>query len=108
MARPPGTCAGLCRPHKGKDSAPLKGGAAAELATLDSAAPVDTAAMMADVERRAADLWGLRRRHPAQARQVLRLVLGDGRFQCAPFDDARRREFDVKRRGRLRALVHHR
>jgi hypothetical protein len=66
-----------------------------ELAALDTAKPLDAEALVRDVEQRAADLRGLLRRHPTQARQVLRLVVGEGRFTCTPFDDARGRGFDV-------------
>jgi hypothetical protein len=38
-------------------------GLAAELAALAAAAPIDVAALVADVERRAVDLRGLLRRH---------------------------------------------
>lgn len=67
----------------------------AELTAIETAAPIDADAVVGDVEHRAADLRGLLRRHPAQARQVLRLVLGEGRFQCEPFDDATGRGYHV-------------
>ncbi len=55
---------------------------AAELAALDAAAPLDVEAVVRDVEARAGDLRGLLRRHPTQARQVVRLLLGAGRWTC--------------------------
>ncbi len=58
---------------------------AAELAALDAAAPLDVEAVVRDVEARAGDLCGLLRRHPTQARQVVRLLLGAGRWTCEPF-----------------------
>jgi hypothetical protein len=43
-----------------------------------------------EVAKRAGDLRGLLRRHPTQARQVVRLILGLGvRLMAEPFDDAR-------------------
>ena len=72
---------------------------AAELAGLDTEKPLDAEALVRDVEQRAADLRGLLRRHPTQARQVLRLVVGKARFVCSPFDDARGRGFDVTATG---------
>jgi hypothetical protein len=72
---------------------------AAELVSLDTAKPIDAEALLRDVEARAADLRGLLRRHPAQTRQVLRLVLGDQRFRCVPFDDERGRGFDASATG---------
>jgi hypothetical protein len=72
---------------------------AAELARLETVTPVDTDALALAASARAADLRGLLRRHPAQARQVLRLVVGEGRFTCTPFDDASGRGFDVRAEG---------
>jgi hypothetical protein len=66
-----------------------------ELAALDTAKPLDAEALVRDVERHSADLRGLLRRHPTQAWQVLRLVVGEGRFTYTPFDDAQGRGFDV-------------
>jgi len=68
---------------------------AAELVAIDTATPIDAEAVVRDVERRTADLRGLLRRHPAQARQVVRLVISNARFRCAPFDDARGQGYDV-------------
>jgi hypothetical protein len=67
----------------------------AELTALDVAQPIDVEGLVREATARAADLRGLLRRHPAQARQVLRLVLGEGRFRCEPFDDERGRGYDV-------------
>jgi hypothetical protein len=61
---------------------------ARELAALDAAAPIDVEAVLLDVESRAGDLRGLLRRHPTQARQVVRLLLGEGRWACEPFHNA--------------------
>jgi Recombinase zinc beta ribbon domain len=72
---------------------------ASELARLETVAPVDTDALAEAAASRAADLRGVLRRHPAQARQVLRLVVGEGRFTCTPFDDASGRGFDVQAEG---------
>jgi site-specific DNA recombinase len=77
---------------------------AAELATLDTATPVDVAALVRDVERRAADLRGLLARHPAQARQVIRLLLGGSRWACAPYDDATGRGYRCSASGDYRRL----
>jgi site-specific DNA recombinase len=64
---------------------------AAELASLDTTTPIDTEALVQDVTRRAGDLRGLLRRHPMQARQVVRLLLNGGRFRCEPIADAQGR-----------------
>jgi hypothetical protein len=73
---------------------------AAELTAIDTSRPIDTEALLQDVERRAADLRGLLRRHPTQARQVIRLVIGEARFQCAPFEDPTRgKGYDVRVEG---------
>ena len=72
---------------------------AAELEAIETAKPLNAEALVRDVETRAADLRGLLHRHPAQARQVLRLVLAREQFQCVPYDDARGRGYDVKATG---------
>jgi len=48
----------------------VKDGLVAEAETLVTAAPVDAEAVLRDAEQRAADLRGLLRRHPTQARQA--------------------------------------
>jgi len=77
---------------------------AAELVALDTAKPLDAEALVLDVEQRAADLRGLLRRHPAQARQVIRQVVGDARFRCVPFDDQRGKGYDVNAPGSYASL----
>lgn len=45
------------------------------------------------MERRAGDLRGPLRRLPPQVRQVVRLLLGSGRWTCELFADARGRGY---------------
>ena len=63
---------------------------------MTSSTPLDAEGLVRDVEGRAADLQGLLHRHPAQARQVLRLVLAGEQFRYVPYDDARGRGYEVR------------
>jgi hypothetical protein len=79
------------------DTAARRTAIASELATiatrerrlLDALVDGD-AAVAASIKGRLRDKLARR-----DARQVLRLVVGEGRFTCTPFDDARGRGFDV-------------
>jgi site-specific DNA recombinase len=77
---------------------------AAELASLETAAPVDVEALVQKVTARAADLRGLLGRHPMQARQVVRLLLGGSRWSCEPFDNTEGRGYNCEATGDYRRL----
>ena len=75
----------------------------AELAQLETAAPVDAAARVRATTERAADLRGLLARNSAQARQVVRQLL-EGRLVCQPFEDAENRGYSFAATGTYRRL----
>ena len=60
---------------------------------------------MRDATERVRDLGGLRRRYPAQARQVIRLLLGDARWDAEPFADASGQGYRLRATGDYRRLV---
>jgi hypothetical protein len=65
----------------------------AQLERLAEAPAPDTAKLLAAVEQRASDLRSVLGRHPQQARQVIRLLLGDERWDAEPFDGAEGRGY---------------
>jgi len=75
----------------------------AELAHLETAAPVDVEALVRAATERAADLRGLLARNVAQARQVVRQLL-EGRLVCQPFEDAEHRGYSFAATGTYRRL----
>ena len=75
----------------------------AELAHLETAAPVDVEALVRTATERAADLRGLLARNVAQARQVVRQLL-EGRLVCQPFEDAEHRGYSFAATGTYRRL----
>jgi site-specific DNA recombinase len=78
----------------------------AELEKLDTAQPLDVEALVRAVTTRAADLRGALSRHPAQTRQILRLMLGgeQQRWRCEPFDNAEGRGYKCTAPGDYRRL----
>jgi hypothetical protein len=77
---------------------------AAQLAGLETRAPLDADKIVADITARTRDLEGLLRRHQGQARQVIRLLLGGGRWQAAPFNGPEGRGYHFKAKGDYRNL----
>ena len=75
----------------------------AELAQLETTAPVDVEGLVRTATERAADLRGLLGRNIAQARQVVRQLL-EGRLVCQPFEDAENRGYAFTATGTYRRL----
>jgi hypothetical protein len=65
----------------------------------------DLTRLLAAVEERARDLRGVLDRHPQQARQVIRLLLGNERWDAVPFDGPDGRGYHFKATGDYRRLM---
>ena len=76
----------------------------AEIERLEQVPVPDMGKLLAAVEERARSA-GVLARHPQQARQVIRLLLGDERWDAAPFDGPEGRGYHFKATGDYRRLM---
>lgn len=77
----------------------------AEIERLEQVPVPDVGKLLAAVEERARDVRGVLARHPQQARQVIRLLLGDERWDAAPLDGPEGSGYHFKATGDYRRLM---